>query len=148
MHESESYECPFCRLLALDNPNRLQEIVFEDEAVVVFPALHHKKGNEGNLLVVPHTHIENLYGVPEELALPAQKATQRSAFLLNSVLHCDGITIRQHNEPAGSQDVWHFHVHVIPRYDSDSFDSSPQVLAGSDERVRFVKKLQSVVDGS
>lgn len=41
--------------------------------------------------------------------------------------HCDRITNRQHNEPAGDQHIWHYHLHVIPRYSGDDFYNSKRV---------------------
>ena len=119
MHAPDDYQCPFCRLLSGDYltavGHRIEELVYEDEQVVVFPARHHKHGNKGNLLVVPRQHIENLYELPLHLAEPLLRATQLAAAGLRQVLGCDGISIRQHNEPAGGQDVWHYHIHVFPR---------------------------------
>jgi hypothetical protein len=72
-------------------------------------------------LVIPNEPYENLYEVLEELLSPVHVFTKRLALTLKQVLACDGVTIRQHNEPAGGQDVWHYHVHVVPRFTGDLF---------------------------
>lgn len=71
------------------------------------------------MLVVPNQHIENLYDVPEEIIVKVYVFAKKVALALRETNKCDGTSIRQHNEPAGNQDVWHFHVHVMPRYTND-----------------------------
>lgn len=55
------------------------------------------------------------------------------------------MTVRQHNEPAGSQDVWHYHLHVIPRYSGDGFYAElPQKVATTPgEREPFAQGLRA-----
>lgn len=142
MHAPADYDCPFCRLLEERCASRAQEIVYEDEWVAVFPAKHHKPGNEGNLLVVPKDHVENLYELPVELAEPLQAATRLAAKKLKSVLDCDGITIRQNNEPSGGQDVWHYHIHVVPRYENDNYHSVERVIAPEAQRFKLAQHLK------
>jgi histidine triad (HIT) family protein len=57
---------------------------------------------------------------------------------------CDGISIRQHNEPAGYQDVWHYHVHVTPRYLDDEFYPTykEKKFMPPDERAGHAQKLR------
>jgi len=77
------------------------------------------RASPGHVLVVPTTHVENLYDLPDTLAAPLLRTVRRMAVLLTEVDDCDGTSIRQHNEPAGNQDVWHLHVHVFPRWEGD-----------------------------
>lgn len=142
MHAPDNYDCPFCRLLAGHYGERAKQLVYLDDQVAVFPAKHHKVGNEGNLLVVPRVHIENLYDMPADLAEPLFNATQLAAKALKSLLGCDGITIRQNNEPAGGQDVWHYHVHVVPRYEGDNFLMAPRVIAPEAGREDLAENLK------
>ncbi|MFT7218974.1 MAG: histidine triad (HIT) family protein [Candidatus Azotimanducaceae bacterium] len=145
MHEPTTYTCPFCALISGEYPDRQTEIVFETKDVLVFPAKHHKPGNEGNLLVVTRRHIENLYDLPTDLAQPLQHAIKLAATALKEVLGCDGITIRQNNEPAGGQDVWHYHVHIIPRYIGDKLHSVSPVVAPIESRIRLAQTLKRVM---
>lgn len=75
--------------------------------------------NPGGVLVVPRIHVENIYSLPPDTGTPLWEMVQTVSVAMRSSYGCDGITIRQHNEPAGHQDLWHLHVHVIPRYDGD-----------------------------
>jgi len=70
--------------------------------------------------VIPNKHLENLYTLPDDLAIPLQSTVQSIALALKTAYDCPGISTRQHNEPAGGQDVWHYHIHVFPRYPEDN----------------------------
>ena len=82
---------------------------------------HWWETNPGNLVVVPIDHVENLYTVSEHLAGRVFATAQKAARALVEVENCEGTSLRQHNEPAGGQDVWHLHVHVVPRWSGDAF---------------------------
>lgn len=73
------------------------------------------------MLVVPNAHHENLYDLPSRYGHAVHDLAREAALALKQSYGCDGITVRQHNEPAGSQSVWHHHVHVFPRYAGDDF---------------------------
>ena len=75
--------------------------------------------NEGHVLVVPTEHVENIYDMPGELAASVHETARKVAIAFMETYGCDGTSTRQHNEPGGNQEVWHFHVHVFPRYEGD-----------------------------
>jgi histidine triad (HIT) family protein len=68
-------------------------------------------------LVIPRDHHENLYCLPAPVGHAIWELIQRVA--MRRAYTCDGTSIRQHNEPAGGQDVWHLHVHVFARHHDD-----------------------------
>ena len=72
-----------------------------------------------NGLVIPIEHHENLYDLPIDLGSALQRAIRDTALAMKAAFGCDGVSTRQHNEPAGNQDVWHYHVHVFPRFHDD-----------------------------
>lgn len=116
MHEPEGYECPFCRIAA----GHLQErVVHRTDDVIVLVNIKWWPNNRGGLLVVPVEHHENVFDLPPDLGMPIQWAIRHAAMALKSAFGCDGVSTRQHNEPAGNQDVWHHHTHVFPRYFGD-----------------------------
>jgi histidine triad (HIT) family protein len=122
-HEPAGYACPFCRVLAGESTpiSTPENVVFRDHATAVLVAPHWWETNPGNLLVVPIAHVENLYDVPLHLAGPLLATAARAARALIEIDGCDGTSLRQHNEPAGGQDVWHVHFHVVPRRSDDGF---------------------------
>ena len=89
----------------------------------------------GHALVVPRRHIENLYDLPEELAAPILSTAARVARAAKRAFMADGVTLRQNNEAASDQHLFHFHLHVIPRFigDSERFNATPQLAAPAEQ---------------
>ena len=86
--------------------------------------------NPGHVLVVPRRHVRDLYELPDELAEPILSMAARIARAAKRAFSADGMALRQHNEPAGGQEVFHFHLHVIPRFvgDDSRFNAVPQLI--------------------
>jgi histidine triad (HIT) family protein len=103
---------------------------------------HQWPNNHGNVLVIPNEHFENIYDLPAGYAADLHRVTRQVALAMKATYSCDGVSTRQHNEPAGNQDVWHYHLHVTPRYEGDQFYSTrPEPMAVSD-RAPHVKRLR------
>ena len=100
-----------------------------------------KPSNPGAALVIPIKHYENIYELPDMLGGPIQRAVRETALAMKSAYGCDGVSTRQHNEPAGNQDVWHFHIHVFPRYAGDILDAEA-VPADHSEMHRLAQRLR------
>lgn len=120
-HEPEGYECPFCNFLAgkPDKYKSVEDIVYQNEFTTAFVAPKWWVNNKGHVLVIPNKHYENIYSIPDEELAEVYKTVKKIATAIRSTYDCDGTSTRQHNEPAGNQDVWHFHAHVFPRYTDD-----------------------------
>jgi histidine triad (HIT) family protein len=144
-HAPPGYDCPFCRLARGEATvlSSQQDVVYRDEHVTAFVSLHWRPKNPGHVLVVPNTHYENVYVVPAELGGPIQNAIRRVALAMKDAYRCDGVSTVQHNEPAGNQDVWHYHVHVFPRYAHDNLYQSPRRLTTAEERVPYVALMRN-----
>lgn len=125
-HKPPDYVCPFCNYAAGGGDDRVSpdHFVERTDETLTYVSPKWWPNNHGALLVIPTKHIENLYALPDELGLSLVRATRRAALALKSAYSCDGVSTRQHNEPAGNQDVWHFHIHVFPRYDGDGLYGS------------------------
>ena len=65
------------------------------------------------------------------------------ALAMKSEYQCDGIMLRQQNEPAGDQSIWHYHLHVIPRYHNDDFHNAQRSPFEVDERAQYAQKLRN-----
>lgn len=118
-HEPRAYTCPFCRNIRTGESELPLEILHRDDDVMVKVNPKWWPNNPGAALVIPVEHHENLYDLPDRLAAPILRATRLTALAMKSAFGCEGVSTRQHNEPAGNQDVWHFHVHVFPRFPDD-----------------------------
>jgi histidine triad (HIT) family protein len=117
-HEPAGYDCPFCRPVsaAVGPPVEILRR-YRDVTVRLNPKWPAK--NPGAALVTPIEHYENVYDLPVDLGNALQRAVRDTALAMKQAFGCDGISTRQHNEPGGNQDVWHYHVHVTPRYLGD-----------------------------
>ncbi len=126
-HKPPGYVCPFCRLVAGGDTeiSDQHDMVARTPAAVAFISPRWWPNNHGHVLVVPVEHYENLYELPARSGHAVHDLVQRIALSIRATYGCDGTSTRQHNEPAGGQDVWHHHVHVFPRYDDDLLYSTP-----------------------
>jgi len=120
-HAPEGWQCPFCDIARGGESERTKRsaVIIEGPTMTAFVASHWWPGNPGHVLVIPNSHFENLYEFPPGLGVDLIAVTQRVAIAMKAAYACDGISTRQHNEPAGGQDVWHFHQHVFPRWAND-----------------------------
>lgn len=116
----------------------------QDHWLTAFIAPRWWPNNEGHVLIIPNEHYENLYDLPREYAHRIQDLAQAIAIAFKLVYHCHGISTRQHNEPAGNQDVWHYHLHVFPRYEGDNLYHSPRCreMAPAKKRHEYAEKLK------
>jgi histidine triad (HIT) family protein len=107
-------DCIFCKVLSGEIP---AQIVDEDEHTVAFMDIN--PWTRGHALVIPREHARNLYEVPDEDLARVSQAAKRLALRMKERFGCDGVNLLNSAEPAAWQTVFHFHVHVIPRYDGD-----------------------------
>src|SRR5215213_9927705 len=150
-HQPDGYQCPFCRVAAgedlRDDYTKQSDVVYRDDMVTAFISSAWWPANPGHVLVVPNGHYENVYEIPDEVLAAVQVAGKRIALALRVVYDCEGTSFRQHNEPGGDQEVWHYHLHVFPRYVGDQLyvrsterrDTTPA------ERSPFADKLRQVL---
>lgn len=120
-HEPAGYACPFCRLQvgSVDELNQPGDVVAVTDLAYARLSPRWWARNPGTVLVIPRGHHENLYDLPVAVGHAVAELVQRVAAAMRSAYPCDGITTLQNNEPAGGQDVWHLHVHVLARYAGD-----------------------------
>jgi histidine triad (HIT) family protein len=146
-HAPLEYICPFCLLVqgkeSIQSQLRQTDIVFQTSHVTAFMAMRKYPNNRGHVLIVPNEHFENIYDLPLALSSKVHALSRDVALAMKSEYQCDGILIRQHNEPAGDQNIWHYHLHVIPRYRNDNFYSTQKVAFEADERAKYARKLGS-----
>ncbi len=107
-------DCIFCKIAAGELPS---ETVQEDAHTLAFMDLN--PWTRGHALVIPRNHSRNLYEVDEDDLRHTTTAARRLALRMRERLRCDGINLLNACEPAAWQMVFHFHLHVIPRYGDD-----------------------------
>jgi histidine triad (HIT) family protein len=107
-------ECVFCNIIAGRVPSAK---VHEDETTLAFMDI--AAVNPGHVLVTVKPHVENLYGLNDALAAAVFRTAARVARALKNAYSPDGVTVYQANGVAAGQTVFHFHLHLVPRYVRD-----------------------------
>jgi histidine triad (HIT) family protein len=121
-------ECLFCGIVAGDVP---AQIVDSDEHTVAFMDIN--PATRGHALVVPREHTSDLMEISDEDLARTNAAARRLARRMDEVLEPDGFNILNSCGPAAWQTIFHFHLHVIPRYDDDPL-KLPWIPRGADEQ--------------
>ena len=106
--------CVFCNLA---NGIWDSATLYEDDDFRVILDLG--PASKGHALILPKAHYANIYEIPEELAAQAIVLAKKMAGIMTEALNCDGFNIVQNNGEAAGQTVFHFHMHLIPRYKDD-----------------------------
>ena len=106
--------CIFCKLANGDIPTAT---LYEDDDFRVI--LDAGPASKGHALILPKEHYKNLYELDDEIAAKALVLAKKMITKLTDVLGCDGYNLVQNNGEAAGQTVFHFHLHMIPRYKDD-----------------------------
>lgn len=106
--------CIFCKLANGEIPSAT---LYEDEDFRVILDLG--PATRGHALILPKEHAANIYEMEDELLGKAFQLAKKMIVKLTDVLGCDGYNVVQNNGEAAGQTVFHFHIHLIPRYKGD-----------------------------
>ena len=106
--------CIFCKNAAGEIPSAT---IYEDEDFRVI--LDIEPASKGHALILPKEHYANLYELPEELASKVLVVAKKVVTAMTEVLGCDGYNVLQNNGEVAGQTVFHFHMHLVPRYKDD-----------------------------
>ena len=107
-------DCIFCKLANGMIPTRS---IYEDENFKVI--LDAAPATRGHALILPKEHADNLYQMPENMTAKAFVLSKKMAASMTETLGCQGFNIVQNNGEAAGQTVFHFHIHLVPRYEDD-----------------------------
>lgn len=132
-------DCIFCKIVAGEIP---AQVVDEDDHTLAFMDIN--PWTRGHALVIPRNHSKNLYEIEDADLGHASAAAKRLALRMRERLGCDGVNLLNSCEPAAWQTVFHFHVHVIPRYHGDplALPTGPQP-ADPDELARLAEEMRA-----
>mgnify|MGYP000223204060 FL=1 len=107
-------DCIFCKLANGEIPTAT---LYEDDEFRVI--LDQGPATKGHALILPKNHAANIYELPDEDASAVFVLAKKLATKMTEILHCDGFNIVQNNGEVAGQTVFHFHMHLIPRYLND-----------------------------
>lgn len=107
-------DCIFCKIASGEIPSAT---LYEDDDFRVILDLG--PAAKGHALILPKEHYRNIYDIEEKTLEKAIVLAQKMVRKMTEALGCDGYNIVQNNEEAAGQTVFHFHMHLIPRYKGD-----------------------------
>lgn len=107
-------KCIFCKIAAGEISSKT---LYEDEQFRVILDLG--PATKGHALILPKNHYADLYEIPDETAADTMKLAKKMAGIMTDKLKCDGFNLIQNNGETAGQTVFHFHMHLIPRYKND-----------------------------
>lgn len=106
--------CIFCKIANGDIPS---STIYEDDFFRVILDL--SPATKGHALILPKQHMADIFEMSEDCASKIFVLASRIAKAMKSTLGCDGLNIVQNNGSVAGQTVFHFHMHLIPRYNGD-----------------------------
>lgn len=123
--------CIFCKIANGEIPSAT---LYEDEDFRVILDLG--PASRGHSLILPKKHAANLFELPDETAAKVLTIAKKVGNVLKEGLHADGLNLVQNNGEAAGQTVFHFHMHIIPRYAEDTVNVKwkPGTLSEEDKQ--------------
>ncbi len=137
-------DCIFCKIVKGEIPCAK---VYENEGVLVF--LDVNPISKGHALVIPKTHFQDVFDIDKTILEKITVEAKQVAEKMKEVLHVDGINFLQSNGVKAGQVVFHYHMHIIPRYENDRLEmrpvwvnKDPELKSDSDLLNALAKKLK------
>lgn len=131
--EGNDEDCLFCGIVAGDVP---AQIIDSDEDTVAFMDI--SPATRGHALVIPRRHSRDLIEISDEDLAATARAARRLAQRMEATLEPDGFNVLNSCRPAAWQTVFHFHIHVVPRYDDDPLELPWVPKSGDEEQIKAV----------
>ena len=132
-------DCIFCKLANGVFPTNS---IYEDDMFNVI--LDAGPATKGHALILPKEHYANLYELPDDVASNVMVLAKKMATHMTEKLHCDGFNLIQNNGPCAGQTVFHFHYHLIPRYEDDGQHMLWEPTSPKEEDQKELCKLLSL----
>ena len=128
-------QCIFCKIAAGEIPSKT---IYEDDEFRVILDLG--PATKGHALILPKDHYANLYELPEETAKKVICLAKKMASVMTEKLHADGFNLVQNNGEVAGQTVFHFHMHLIPRFKGDGQTIGWKPGKPTDEELEEIRK--------
>jgi histidine triad (HIT) family protein len=142
-------DCIFCEIASKSSE---AEIVFENDKYIAF--LDINPVNYGHTLVIPKAHYDNFLTIPAKELEELTKLTQYLSGAIKRALKADGFNVISNNGTTAGQSVFHFHYHIIPRYENDfhlrlrTIEYKTSEIESYAEKIReSVSKYEGILNG-
>ncbi len=113
--------CIFCKIVNKEIPSKK---IYEDKKVIAF--LDINPISKGHTLIIPKKHSENIFDIGESELKGIISTSKKISILLKNKLNADGVNILHASGKEAQQSVFHFHIHIIPRYKDDGLNTWPK----------------------
>ena len=128
-------DCIFCKIAAGEIPSRK---IYEYKDLIAIMDLN--PTSKGHSLIIPKEHCTNIYDIDEDIAAKVMKTAKKLATKMTVALNCDGFNLLQNNGETAGQTMFHFHMHLIPRYkDADNNMLKFTSVSFSDEEMDAIR---------
>lgn len=117
-------------------------IVYEDDLVIAF--LDISQVTKGHTLVVPKVEYETIFDLPEDIAGHLYQVVVKLSKAINESLKPEGLNILNNNQAVAGQVVFHYHIHIIPRYDKEELTMSFPNNYGKDSPDELEKRVNLI----
>jgi histidine triad (HIT) family protein len=131
-----SENCIFCKIARKEAP---ASMVYEDAVVMAFMDI--RPVSKGHTLIIPKQHYVDIYEMPDQPLIAVHVVTKKIAVAVKKVTNAEGISVVQQNGKAAGQDIFHFHVHVIPRFDGKKIPPFGELRVESRKTLDKVAKM-------
>ena len=109
--------CIFCKIVKGEIASKK---IYENEKVLAF--LDGFPSTEGHTIIISKKHYKNIFDTPKDVLKETMEVAQKISFLLKEKLGAEGINLFNNNNKVAQQEIFHYHLHVIPRYSGDKFE--------------------------
>ncbi len=133
-------DCVFCKIVSGEIPSTK---IYEDENTLAF--LDIRPVNPGHTLVIPKEHYRNILDIPEDEWEHVAKTARIVARAVKAGAGAEGVNVSSSHEPSAGQEVFHLHLHIIPRFSSDGLKHWPQGAYKEGEAQMVAEKIKNAL---
>ena len=130
-------ECIFCKLINGEIPANK---IYEDDSVMAF--LDIAPVNKGHTLIIPKQHHEDIFDIPEELLTHISSTAKKLTPAIIKGVKAEGVNLTQNNKKAAGQVVFHYHLHIVPRFSDDGLELWPGNSYTDGEAEELAEKIK------
>ncbi|MCX6825508.1 MAG: HIT family protein [candidate division SR1 bacterium] len=130
-------KCVFCRILRKEIPSY---VVYEDDDILAMFA----KDMEvyGHTLIIPKQHYQDIYDIPEDILAKLSIVAKKLGNRYKEKIGATGINILHASGKDAQQSVFHFHIHLFPRFENDGLDTRPKLPKIEVDKDDLLKKIK------
>jgi histidine triad (HIT) family protein len=136
-------DCLFCKIIEGEIPCHR---IYEDDNFVAI--LDINPINFGHTLLIPKKHFRNILDAPEDISSKTYPVAKKIAAGIKEALKCEGLNLIQNIEAEGGQEIFHSHLHIIPRHKNDQVMTriDKKKYASDDDMCKFAKRIADTLN--